>query len=467
MCFPGLQNCLHASTPYLIVPATPARLASTAPSHKYQGMNRTLKTALIVSGILLSLILLMVPWRIGAMIRPVVNEAIQVRLPAQTDERVQITELNYQQGIFNSYGQYRITSQIPGSNQLPAFEFHAEIAHGPILIDGDGVNLGAARMKLYSLDQVGTGNNNFELQLLLGFDESLSLEVEVNPVALDDGADQLDLAGATGRLLLRADQSAELDFAIPRLALRAPEAQLDIIIEGLHLHSRSQQIGNPAAPSNIRFSVSGIENRGTTRFSMSNLLAETELLLTSGQNERVDFIQQLRFDELASQWPLQSLDWNFHVQRLPVEVVQDYVIMIRQMQDRIEGGQPIDAALIQSGLLLGIRLLNTDFGVHHTAAVRAYEGEHGSSLDIDYGGIPSLTNITQLDLNELVAALNIQLALHLDLNAVLQSPAADLIDPYVQEGYIILDNGQVLLNSSLQNSELMLNGEVVSLQQFF
>ena len=430
-------------------------------------MKPTFRIAVLVIGILLSFVLLLAPWRIGATIRPVLNEVIQVRLPAQTDERLVITELDYQRGVFNSTALYRIASQIPGATQLPTLEFRAEITHGPLLVGSDGITFGAARIKLLSLDQEGNSNDTIDLELLVGLDESLSLNLKVDPIAVSEGLSQFSLAGATGTLLLRPDQSAEFEFDIPRLSLRAPEAQLDLTVEGIQLRSHSQQVTNPAAPGNIQLTVTGISNRGTAEFSVANLLAEADLAATPNQAERVDFNQFIRFNELHSQWPLESLDWHFQLQRLPIEVVQDYVIMAAQLQDRIEGGQPIDAAFTQSGLLLGIRLLNTDFNLRHSASLRAYDGEHESRLDISYNGIPTLTDITHLDLNELIAALNIELALRLDLNAVLQSPAANLIDPYVQEGYIILDNGQVQLQSTLQDSELTLNGESVSLQQFF
>ncbi|MDP6652602.1 MAG: DUF945 family protein, partial [Gammaproteobacteria bacterium] len=96
-----------------------------------------------------------------------------------------------------------------------------------------------------------------------------------------------------------------------------------------------------------------------------------------------------------------------------------------------------------------------------------YDGEHSVDLQIDWRGLPQLNNIAELDMNESIAALTIDLEMSLDLAAILRSPAADIIDPYVQQGYVVLDNGRILLNAALRDGELMLNGEAVPLDQFF
>ncbi|MCH8176531.1 MAG: hypothetical protein IIC59_15260 [Proteobacteria bacterium] len=49
----------------------------------------------------------------------------------------------------------------------------------------------------------------------------------------------------------------------------------------------------------------------------------------------------------------------------------------------------------------------------------------------------------------------------------MRSPAAEMVDPYVQQQYIRIDNGRILLNGSVEDGELILNGELIPLDQLF
>lgn len=81
--------------------------------------------------------------------------------------------------------------------------------------------------------------------------------------------------------------------------------------------------------------------------------------------------------------------------------------------------------------------------------------------------MPQLSSVDDLSIEAIIAALDLQLNLSLDFAAVMRSPLAELVDPYVQQGYLQLDNGRVLLELTISNSELVLNGNTTSLNQFF
>ena len=59
-----------------------------------------------------------------------------------------------------------------------------------------------------------------------------------------------------------------------------------------------------------------------------------------------------------------------------------------------------------------------------------------------------------------------ELHLSLDLEAVTRSPFSAMIDPYVQQGYITLDNGRILLDMTMANEQLTINGDVTPLGNF-
>ena len=99
--------------------------------------------------------------------------------------------------------------------------------------------------------------------------------------------------------------------------------------------------------------------------------------------------------------------------------------------------------------------------------VEAYDGGHSIDLSISWEGLPDLNNIARLNINDAINALTLRLDVSFDLAAVMRSPAAELVDPYVQQQYIKLDNGRVLLNGSVEDGKIVVNGDAIPLDQLF
>ena len=60
-----------------------------------------------------------------------------------------------------------------------------------------------------------------------------------------------------------------------------------------------------------------------------------------------------------------------------------------------------------------------------------------------------------------------QIDLSLDQEAILQSPAAAMVDPYLQQGYITVNNSRIGMDISLSDRQLVLNGAITPLEQIF
>ena len=59
------------------------------------------------------------------------------------------------------------------------------------------------------------------------------------------------------------------------------------------------------------------------------------------------------------------------------------------------------------------------------------------------------------------------LDISLDLESILRSPLAGVVKPYVQQGYLTIANGRILVEASLQDSVLRVNGDKLLLEEFF
>ena len=96
-----------------------------------------------------------------------------------------------------------------------------------------------------------------------------------------------------------------------------------------------------------------------------------------------------------------------------------------------------------------------------------YDDENTVDLKFKFKGLPHLTNLDELDTNELINHLVASLDISLGANAVKNSGFTSLIEQYIELGYII-DNGERLnLNGKIQDSELHLNNTTISLEEFF
>ncbi len=432
--------------------------------------NSARKTIAIVSITLLALLallLVLLSWTIGNAARVSMLESVQMRLPPQSRDRIRIQEISYQQGVFTSNAQYQLEFGPVGESAMPGTQLQARIQHGPLLFTNSGVEIGAARVLIEPKDISKAMSQPLIVEMTVGFDQQVDLSLQIEAFEQLDGRNQVQLNASSASASILQDQSADFRLNMGQLRLNNPNADLTFSMDSLHIESRTKRLNDLAAPSSVKLRIPGMESSGAINFQLSDLLIATEVTESEQDTTRIDFTQQLSINDLDSSWPLQSLDWSLDFDRMPAALVRDYTNMARELQGRIERGQPVDAAMTQSALMLGLRLLNSDFRIQQTIALNAHDGEHESALLIRYNGLPELTNLAYLDLNELIAALEVELTLSLDLDAVLRSSSANLIDPYVQAGYITVENGRILLQSSLLNSEWILNGEPRSIEEFF
>ena len=100
-------------------------------------------------------------------------------------------------------------------------------------------------------------------------------------------------------------------------------------------------------------------------------------------------------------------------------------------------------------------------------AANAFDGEHQLDVKIDWKGLPDLTDLALVNMDEATRALSVSMDISLDLNAIMRSPAGELVKPYIQQGFLVVDSDRVLLNALLEDGELIINGEAQALDQFF
>ena len=142
--------------------------------------------------------------------------------------------------------------------------------------------------------------------------------------------------------------------------------------------------------------------------------------------------------------------------------------LLGTMQEQLSSSATApDTALDELGEKMLLLLVQNSLVFNNYLNATLFEGEHSLDILVRWLGLPQTAAVDELAIANIFSAMQLDIDLSMDLEAVMRSPLSGLVDPYVQQGYITLDNGRVLLDLSLNDSELTINGERTSLEQFF
>jgi len=165
---------------------------------------------------------------------------------------------------------------------------------------------------------------------------------------------------------------------------------------------------------------------------------------------------------------MRSLSWTSEINEIQEELFRSYYGLVGQIQSQVNSNP--NAALedmTQFSEDLALSLAQNSLVLNNIVRANVFDGDHSLDLLIDWEGLPDRTNLDNPDPEEILSAVAISLDLALDESAIMSSQFAELVDPYAQEGYFTVENGQITLSASLENSVLTVNGEEVPLDQFF
>jgi hypothetical protein len=180
---------------------------------------------------------------------------------------------------------------------------------------------------------------------------------------------------------------------------------------------------------------------------------------------QIDLYQRFNINNINSDTPIRSLSWTTEINELQTAMVSAYFDLIATFQQQIAAGT---GAMPSEGDALELALLMAQNGLvfKNQVAANIYDGDNLADIRVRWAGLPQLQSMEEIEMSEVIAALEVEINVSLDMEAINRSPAAGMVDPYIQQGYISIDSGRLLLDISLANSELTINGEVTPLDQF-
>lgn len=427
--------------------------------------------------LLVALILGVSPKIIGLGIQDTAIENLIGLIPPETEQQLEIRQSEFSNGWFSSSVKMDVLYTPLGTESI-ALQLEFEISHGPLLLTANGPKLGLA----YASITPGIRNDAFELALtdipftlpdvaidmLAGFDQSLQIGMRIAPVKYSGSEGELDFAGLSATIIANPDQSAELRVLMGELSATENSANSNLTIAGIEIQSSTAKINNILAQSEFQLVINSISSDAPTAFSVAELVTNYGLLESSTETDKVDAFFKLEIADIASELPFRSLSWNSEINEIDIELFERYYTSLNGFQRQLASDpDAFNTGINQLSQELIIIAVQNSFSLNNSLKAEAYDGNHELDLQISWAGLPGLRNIFAVDLNAALNALNVEVALSLDLDAIMRSPAAEMVNPYVEQGYLSRGNGRIRMNGTLQDGVLTVNENTIALNQLF
>ena len=419
--------------------------------------------------------LALIPKIIGISIESVVIGNLSAIIPPEVQSQFEIRHDEFTKGWFNSSTTIEIIYTPSGADAI-VLSMNFDIGHGPLLRTEDGLSAGLAyaaiqpsiRSDMSDIADLSFPLPDITLSLMARFNQSLSLDVIVGELRFSDITGEINFDGLDMNVDVAADQSAYFSAQMGELSATENAANSNVLITGMTLTSSTTQMNNILAKTRATLSVPSISSTLPLPFSISNIGIDYCLQASPGEENFSEIYQTIRLASIESEIPVSSFSWLSEIKQVNNGLLRDYYRLLSELQNQINADAvAVSANLTEMGQKLYLLALQNMLELHNRIEVNSYDGDHTADLNILWAGLNSLNTIAELDINAVIAALNITLDISLDLEAILSSPLARLVDPYMQEGYLTVSNGRVMMEASLQNSVLRVNGDELPLDQFF
>ncbi len=427
--------------------------------------------------IVIALTLVVSPKIIGSSIERATIDNLIALIPPESASQLEIRRNEFDNGWFSSSAIIEVIYTPLGTDSVSLL-MDFTIDHGPLLQTTDGLRIGLAFANI----QPSLRNELFDLaiadfpfplpdvslNLFARFNQSLRLGMNITALDYAGSDGEVKFEGLSASFNVNQDQSANFSLDMGELSATENSANSNIAISGVSLHSVTEQMNDILADSNAELSIPSIGSTAPLPFTVSDILIEYGLRSSATSSENIEAYQNISVADIDGDLPIRSLTWNSEVKQLDGELIRNYYQLLSDLQKEMNSNpNAVTAELSELGQELLLLSLQNTLELNNFLRANAFDGEHSADLRVQWAGLADLNNVAELDLNAALAALTLVLDVSLDLEAILRSPLAEMVDPYVQQGYLTVNNGRLLIQASLEDSVLRVNGDELPLDQFF
>ena len=432
---------------------------------------------LLAVAVLILLALTLMPKVIGAGIERATIDSILTLIPPETKSQFEIRRNEFSNGWFSSSTTIEFI-YTPIDTDAIALAIDFDIDHGPLLQTDDGLSIGLA----YAVIQPSIRNNLFgiaiaelsfplpdiTLNLLARFDQSMWVNMNVSALNFSDAAGEFNFSGLDANVDVASDQSAYFSIKMGELSAIENAENSNFLISGMTVTSSTAQMNDILAESRATLTIPVVSSTLPLPFSVLDLGIDYGLRASSTKDNFSELYQTIHVANIESEIPVSSFSWLTEVKQVNNDLLHDYYRLLSELQNEINAGAetaPADfTELVQELYLLAIQ---NPLEFNNQIEANSYNGDHSAELRALWTGLSALNTAEELDINTAIAALNMTLDISLDLESILRSPLAGVIEPYVQQGYLTIANGRILIEADLQDSILRVNGDELPMDKFF
>lgn len=429
----------------------------------------TLRNALLGLLLLSLAVLAAMPWVVGRNVEQVAITNTMALIPPEIQSQIEIRESSFTNGWFRSAAELEL-EYLPLGGLPLLMRLDMQIQHGPILFTPAGPKLG---LVYANIDPRFDSAEIREALLELPFDLPdvlLELQVELNgemrvgmqiaPISHSDANGEFEFAGVDAHLIAYTDGSAEIDLTMGALNAREYSSNFQLAIDGMSMQATSDQINDMLGKSAASLSLPGFRSTAPVAFEVLNVELESRVQPSRLGADHTDWYQRTQVGHIKSELPVSRFSWTSEINETRSDLFRRYYELMVEIQEEMNAnGGLFTETVTQSAEEFALLLLRNTIVLNNAIAATAYDGEHTLDLRIHWRGLPDMTDLARLDMNEMLAAVDLTFDMALDLEAILRSPLAEMVDPYVQQGYLQLDNGRILMRAEIKDSEFSINGQ--------
>ena len=438
-------------------------------------MNRRIKQVIIGFAICIGLFIIIVPKIIGIGIQQAFNSDLLDQIPAKTNDQIIVTNSLLENGWFQSFISLDIEYNTPELNEILFATVEFDIEHGPLILNEDETRIGLANANIKLNSKFGEPFTPGIIELpsvfssiLIGLNQSVSAIINISPLNFKNNSYSANFGGLNGEFVIRPNSSANANISAGELHIENATAGTEISISGIEIKFNSEDLSRPNAPSDASIIIPMMATTDSTELSASDIYLNFQVQTSDGSQKLINISQNLNIGEMKSDLPLTSLSWASEINEIQNEIFENYNQIFLSLQS--QGDKDPMEVLAQTTRLseeISLLVVQNNLVLNNSIQAVLYGGEHNLKLKINWKGLPNLTNLNDLNFKEAISAIDANLNISLDRNAIENSQFSSLIDQYIEENYLVDNGSRLVLNGELHNNELIFNDTTTLLEEFF
>ncbi|MGB4248904.1 MAG: DUF945 family protein [Pseudohongiellaceae bacterium] len=431
-----------------------------------------MKKLLVLLGSVIVAVLAISPKLLGLVIRDDATETRLIELTGQPGLSLDMTS-----GWFSSQGQLTVRDPIIAGNLYRGVVLVADldVMHGPLLVSDDGLQIGVARADIMPvisglaasdpIQQLLAEGRRTAFTVLAGVDGSLHLHMNAGALQFTEADARLTLDDLQADLHIAGNGSAEMSGRSSQVTVQDPLNEMVLRDVAITLHS--EELSATPLPGGLGIRASQLQINQPQRLTMNGISIDYAAR-QEADTRTITLQQSVQIDEIISELPVESLTLTSEITGIDETIVAGYIAFMREAQNRMQSmsDAQLQAYVARNSEQFVLELVRSPLQQESQLILQAYGGEHRAELQIDWPGMAGLPTLDDVDVRQVVSVIGADLDITANEEALSRSPLAATVRAYVTQGVLPQENGNILLNASLRNSVLVVNGQEIMLAPF-